>query len=243
MAVNPNTLYHLYQNGILDFVPADLAMPSPVGISTPVTNPYLDMAKQGGLYQSAGMTTDSFQSAYNYDSEAHSSRHNYGASAGQNNISGTYNYGGQGYNANIQAGFQSNTGFTGMLNGYGVGAYNNNGIATALGESGSIGSMSQTGGLNSLSGFGVGTAYGENGVNSANGLLGVQNGISSGFNKTMSIINSTPRLVLGVIAGVIGVTGIVLALKRGKKPPKTNTSNTGFWSKLNPLNWKIFKRK
>ena len=236
MALNPNTLYHLYRNGILDYVPGDLAMPAPVGIFTPVANPYLDMAKQGGLYQSAGMGFDSFQSSCGYNNQAHNSQHNYGASVGQTGISSTYNYGGNGYNGNIPTGAFSNTGVVGMLNGYGVGEYNNNGISSMLGENGSIGTMSQTGGINSLTGIGIGTQ------NNQGAFSDVQNGISSGVSKTLNVVNSTPRIILGTIAAIIGGSAIVLAFKGRKKPPKTGGGNTSFWSKLNPFNWNIFRK-
>ena len=54
----------------------------------------------------------------------------------------------------------------------------------------------------------------------------------------MSAANQTPKPILGIIAGAIGLTAIVMAFKTGKKPAKTQS---GFLSKLNPMNW--FKQK
>ena len=58
MAINPYTLNKLYQNGILDYVPTELLMGTPMGTFTPMSNPYIDMAKQGGLYQNYEMRKD-----------------------------------------------------------------------------------------------------------------------------------------------------------------------------------------
>ena len=171
MAINPYTLNHLYMNGILEYVPTELMMPSPMGIMSTNTNNYMNLAKQGALYQNHGAITDSFHSSFtpaytpnNYQSV--STGANYGASLGR--------YAGSSYTHN------------------GYGFYGNN---TA------IGSRSNTGGANAFGGF-----------------PDVQNAVSNGFNKTMSIVNNTPKLILGIAAGIIGITGVAMAFKRGKKP-------------------------
>ena len=128
MAINAYTLNHLYQNGILDYVPADLLMPTPIGTMIPMSNPYLDMAKQGNLYQTHGCTTDSFHSSYtpaytpnNYQSVSTGS--NYGATIGNYNQSSSYNY--NGYDSAVygsaQIGSKSNAGGLNSFRGYGIG--------------------------------------------------------------------------------------------------------------------------
>lgn len=218
MAINPYTLNHLYQNGILDYVPTDLMMGTPVGsVLTPMNNPYMNMAQQGALYQNYG-AADSFHSSYtpgyapnNYQSVSTPANYH----VGLNNYNG-YN------NGMVQIGAKSNAGGLNTFNGYGIGAYNNNGIANSFGEDGSIGSRSNTGGLNTFGGF-----------------SDVQNNINGGVNKVSSFINNTPKIILGLLAGTIGVIGIAALFKRGKKPAKTGGAgnNTSFWSKLNPMNW------
>ena len=54
------SLQNLYNQGILDYVPAELASTQNVSSLTGMQNPYLNMAAQGNLYQTAGMTPDSF---------------------------------------------------------------------------------------------------------------------------------------------------------------------------------------
>ena len=228
MAINPYTLNNLYQNGILDYVPTDLLMATPMGTMTPMSNPYLDMAKQGGLYQAHGMATDSFHSNYspaytpnNYQSVSTGS--NYGATIGNYNQSSSYNYNGYGAGnyGTVQIGSMSNAGGLNAFRGYGIGAYNNNNMASAFGADGSIGAYSNAGGTN---------AFG--------GLPDVGSGLANGINTTTNVINRTPKFVLGILAGIIGIAGIRMAFKRGKAP---STGSNSFWSKLNPLNW--FRKK
>ena len=225
MAINPYTLNSLYEKGILDYVPTELLMPTPMAPFT-ATNPYLSMAQQGRLYQNHGMATDSFHSSFTpaytpNDYQSVSTGSNYGAAAGRYNSSSSYNYNGYGsYGFNNQIGSRSNAGGLTSFNGYGIGSYNNNGMANAYGYDGSIGAMSNAGGVNAFGGF-----------------TDTQNNMANGFNKTMNVINRTPKLLLGIAAGVIGLTGIAYAFKRGKKPPKTGGSGASFCSKLNPLNW------
>ena len=54
------SLQNLYNQGILDYVPAELASSQNVSSLAGMQNPYLNMAAQGNLYQTAGMTPDSF---------------------------------------------------------------------------------------------------------------------------------------------------------------------------------------
>lgn len=59
MSVSPYTLEGLYNKGVLDYVPYELCNGANVSSLNVVQNPYLDMAKQGGLYQD--YSTDNFQ--------------------------------------------------------------------------------------------------------------------------------------------------------------------------------------
>ena len=54
------SLQNLYNQGILDYVPAELASSQNVSSLADMQNPYLNMAAQGNLYQTAGMSPDSF---------------------------------------------------------------------------------------------------------------------------------------------------------------------------------------
>lgn len=54
------SLQNLYNQGILDYVPTELASGPNVSSLNGMQNPYLNMAAQGNLYQTAGMTPDSF---------------------------------------------------------------------------------------------------------------------------------------------------------------------------------------
>lgn len=51
MSVSPYTLEGLYNKGVLDYVPYELCNGTNVSSLNAAQNPYLDMAKQGGLYQ------------------------------------------------------------------------------------------------------------------------------------------------------------------------------------------------
>lgn len=227
MALNPYTLNHLYRNGILDYEPTDLMSGYPMGISTPMANPYLDLAKQGGLYQSHGMQTDSFHSNYTpaytpeYPQNQAMASNSYPNTMTQNGmISG---FGTDGYQNNGMPiiGSKSNAGFSSAFNGLGIGTYNNTDFGSIIGENGVIGSKTNAGGANIYGGF-----------------ADTQNNINYGLEKNMSTVSQTPKPILGIIAGAIGLTAIVMAFKKGKKPAKTQSS---FLSKLNPMNW--FKQK
>ena len=54
------SLQNLYNQGILAYVPAELASTQNVSSLAGMQNPYLNMAAQGNLYQTAGMSPDSF---------------------------------------------------------------------------------------------------------------------------------------------------------------------------------------
>ena len=219
MAVNPYTLNHLYQNGILDYVPTDLMMGTPVGsILTPMNNPYMNMAQQGALYQNHGIATDSFHSSY---TPAYTPNDYQSVSSSANAYVGANRYNGYN-NGMVQIGARSNAGGLNTFNGYGVGSRNNNGIGSAVGEYGNFGIQTNAGGLNTYGGF-----------------TDTQNNISSGIDKVSNALNNTPKLLLGLAAATIGVIGLASLFKGGKKPPKT--TGTSFWSKLNPVNW--FKKK
>ncbi len=220
MALNPYTLYSLYDKGILEYVPTDLMMGTPMGAMMPMSNPYLDMAKQGGLYQNHGAYSDSFQ-ATGIQSPYVQNYQSYG------NVSG----------APAQIGSLSNAGGMTTFNGYGVGAQSVNTTAGAFGFNGTTGAYSNAGGMNTFNGYGVGTQSQAGVINSFGGFSDTQNNLQSGFNKTMAVINNTPKFILGVIGAVIGVGALMHAFKRGKKPPKTET-HTSFLTKLNP-----FKKK
>ena len=211
MALNPYTLNHLYEKGILDYVPADLAVNIPLSPLPAMSNPYMDMAMQGGLYQNSISGADSFTSMNN----------NFGVQP----ITGTYN----------GIGSMSNAGGMNTFLGNGVGVQNNSSISNTFGFNSNIGVNSNAGFYNSFAGNGVGEQYQGGGMNIFGGFADTKNNIKSGFYKTAAIVNNTPRVVLGLLASAIGIGGIMLAFKKGKKPPKTQ--NTSFLSKLNPLNW------
>lgn len=54
------SLQNLYNQGILDYVPTELASGPNVSSLASMQNPYLNLAAQGNLYQTAGMTPDGF---------------------------------------------------------------------------------------------------------------------------------------------------------------------------------------
>ena len=132
MALNPYTLYHLYEKGILEYVPTDLMSGSAVSPMMSLSNPYLDMAAQGNLYQNHGIYNDSFrlsgaQSAY----EAQS---------------------GNVIPQQAQIGSLSQAGGMNMFSGVNIGALSQAGGLNAYNGVG-IGAQSQAGGLNTFGGF------------------------------------------------------------------------------------------
>ena len=228
MALNPYTLNHLYEKGILDYVPTELMMGAPMGTMSVMNNPYLDMAKQGGLYQNHGAAVDSFHSSF---TPAYTPQYPQNVSAGSNygyrynsNTSGIGGYNqnsiSSSFGMNGVIGSQSNAGITNTFSGYGVGVNNQNGILNSLGGGNSVGSQSNAGGLGTFGGF-----------------TDVENNINSGVNKVNSFVDRTPKFILGIAATAIGIIGLRALFKRGKKPVKTGETNS-FWSKLNPMNWR-----
>ena len=208
MAVNPYTLNHLYKNGILDYVPSDLLVGTPVGsVLTPMANPYMNLAQQGALYQNHGMSADSFHSSF---TPAYTPNDYRSVSNSANSYVGMNNY--NGYNNGMyQNGVQTNYSnpFYGYTNGY-----------SKIGQVGNIGDRPTD----------------PNKIDAYNDFSNLGNNISGGINKVSNVVNNTPKLILGVIAATIGLIGIASLFKRGKKP--TNTQNyASFLSKLNPMNW------
>lgn len=208
MALNPYTLYHLYEKGILDYVPTDLLTTTQVGAMTSASNPYLDMAMQGGLYQNQGAYTDTFQSQTN-------STNSYGVQSPYQQ-----NYQSKRYieTGTVQNGINSNVGGLNIFNGYGVGTKSAVTTAGLFGFNDVSGSKSQAGGL-SMFGFGADT----------------KNNISNGFNNVVTVFDRTPKIILGIIGGVIGLAAIKKGFRIGKKPVVKTQS--GFMSKFNPKNW------
>ena len=221
MALNPYTLYNLYNKGILEYVPTDLLAPTPMGAMTQMSNPYIDMAKQGGLYHNHGAFSDSFQfsgvqSPYVQNYQTYG---NIGSSA-------------------PQIGSLSNAGGMNTFNGYGVGALNPHTTAGAFGFNSTIGANNPMNTYNTFNGIGVG-AKSPAGIESMfGGFAGTRNNLANGFNKTMAVINNTPNVILGALGGVLGVWALMHAFKRGKKP----ANKQSFWSNLNPMNWRLFKK-
>ena len=192
MALNPYTLYHLYEKGILEYVPTDLAAGIPVAPMMQMSNPYLDMAQQGSLYQNHGIHNDSFHLSANP------------------------------VPSQPQIGSHSQAGGMNTFNGTGIGAY------------------SRAGGANTYNGVGIGAYSQAGGVNTFGGFADTQNNIVNGYYKTKSVIDRTPKFVLGLAAAGIGILGLKAGFGIfGKKAAK----KTSFLSKLNPLNWKLFSKK
>lgn len=223
MAINPYTLQCLYEKGILDYVPQDLMGGAPIAaLNTTGANPYLQMAAQGGLYQNYNTCQDSFTHSSDYISGS--------ATPGiyRNN---------DGYN-NMQLGSKAQTTpfspyiqpGVGTRYGYGVnfGTYNNQ---NALG-------------INNDGAYNRQNALGLNDADLMQGYNTVTNGFSNGIRTASSTYNSLPKFVKDITAVGIALLGIIYLFKRGKKP-NTNTSITktnSFLSKLNPKNWKLFKK-
>jgi len=215
MALNPYTLNHLYEKGILEYVPTDLGISIPLAPMQPMSNPYLDLAIQGNLYQNSVSGTDTFTSLNN----------NISTQSINNNYNGI--------------GSMSNAGGINSFIGNGIGAQNNSSIPNNFGFNNTIGKNSNAGFYNSFMGNGVGEQHrGEGGIKVLGNFSDVENGLKGGINKGAAIINNTPKVLLGLLAGAIGTIGIMSAFKKGKKPPKTGNS---FIAKCNPLNW--FKKK
>ena len=70
--------------------------------------------------------------------------------------------------------------------------------------------------------------------NVAENALGGFSDVKRSYNQTMTAIHNTPTIVKGVISALIGIGGIYLFLKKGKKPKQPKQS---LLSRLNPMNW------
>lgn len=171
MALNPYTLYSLYDKRILEYVPTDLLSGSPMGAMMPMSNPYLDMAKQGGLYQNHGACSDTFlmsdvQSPYvqNYQTSG-----NVGTNP-------------------VQIGSLSNAGGMNVFNGVGVGTKSPASAANAFGFNGVIGAQSPAGGLNTFGGF----------TDTHNNISAGFNKAAAVFNNTPKFVLGVLGAVIGV---------------------------------------------
>lgn len=120
MAVNPYTLNHLYNNGILDYVPYDLTGGVNVSSLNGMQNPYMMSAMQGALYQNYGRTADSFGSNLNgqgYGIQPNAGLNGFGIQGiGRHSQAGINGFGLQGIGTNSQAGIN---GFGGGFGGLG----------------------------------------------------------------------------------------------------------------------------
>ena len=206
------SLQNLYNQGILDYVPAELASAPNVSSLAGMQNPYLNMAMQGNLYQSAGMAPDSFSYT----------------NAGINAITqdGTAGHANAGYvGGNAGGGY-----YTAGLNGFG-------GINGNYGFNNPQAGMNGFGGVNGNVGFnnpqaGINGLGGVNGnVLTNNSQAGI-NGFGGGFGKLGQAISNTPNSIKGLLAAGLIIGTAALCLKRGKKPPVKQPQTSNFFSKL-----------
>ena len=109
MSVSPYTLNMLYQQGILDYVPIDLAAPSPIGFMGTAQNPYLNSAMSGDAFQNYGQN-DSFNSSINSNIAYNNS------SIGIKNNSASNTFGLQGIGDKFQGNFFGFNGIGGSSN-------------------------------------------------------------------------------------------------------------------------------
>ena len=219
MALNPYTLDNLYKHGIIDYVPADLAVPTPMGSMTNMTNPYLNTAMQGSLYSQHGNSTDSFiSSGTNYNNTQIGSDANF--------LSNAYGINGIG---------SASSSTLNSLGVSGIGSISNIGTAFTGSEQG-IGSMSQAG-LNAFGSEGIGASSQLNTANSLGGFGDVQQKLSNGFKNTITSIETTPTIFKGLASAAI-ILGTLMLCFKTKKAPK-QTEHKSFISKLNPINWFI----
>ena len=108
MAVNPYTLNHLYQNGILDYVPTDLCSGVNVSALTPAMNPYMQNAMQGELYQNYTVGDDKYTPSVNLNNPENQSQAGWGMpGVGVNSRAGVNSFGmpdvGSSSNAHLNA--------------------------------------------------------------------------------------------------------------------------------------------
>lgn len=138
MAVNPYTLNHLYSNGILDYVPYDLAGGVNVSSLNAMQNPYMMSAMQGSLYQNYGNNADSFVQNSNgiqgYGTQTNAGMNGFGMQGiGDYSHAGMNGFGVQGIGTNSQAGIN---GFGGGFGGLGQDV--SNGVKNTAGFLGSL---------------------------------------------------------------------------------------------------------
>lgn len=219
----PDTLNHLYKKGIIDYTPYEVLYSPASPNAYNMTNPYLNMAAQAGLYQRSINSGDSFNS----------SNMNFNGSASVNNMDYSMH---NPYSSLVSQ-------FKGINSIAANNAYGNMGI----------GSMSQAGGMNSLGfNSSIGTnsrtvanaGFGDMGFGAQN--TGVATNALGGFgsigNRINSVTNNTSGIGGTILKGLIGLGAIIIGtmalFKGGKKGAKPTSS---FLSKLNPLNW--FKKK
>lgn len=194
MTVNPYTMNMLYQKGILDYVPQDLMISTPIPVFGDVSNPYLNSAMQGNLYQQYGTMGDSFTSSANAGGGYYNTQ--IGANS---NISTNRFFGNGATGSSFQNGLRSMFGFNGN------GCQSDSGV-TMFGESG----------IGGNSNINMGNTYG--------GFEDVKNNLSTGFNKTISTVTGLPTVTKGLIAAGILVLTLCGMFKGGKKPPKTSST-------------------
>ena len=140
------SLQNLYNQGILDYVPAELASSQNVSSLAGMQNPYLNMAAQGNLYQTAGMTPDSFSySGTNLGFQDGTAGH---LNAGY--VGGSYNNGFANAGMNALGGINGSIGMNNSqagMNGFGGVSGNiltNNSPAGINGFGGGFGKLGQT---------------------------------------------------------------------------------------------------
>lgn len=140
------SLQNLYNQGILDYVPAELASTQNVSSLTGMQNPYLNMAAQGNLFQTAGMNPDSFSySGTNLGFQDGTAGH---LNAGY--VGGSYNNGFANAGLNALGGINGSIGMNNSqagMNGFGGVSGNiltNNSPAGRNGFGGGFGKLGQT---------------------------------------------------------------------------------------------------
>ncbi len=217
--MNPYTLDRLYANGIIDFTPYEVLYSPAAPNAYSMTNPYLNMAAQAGLYQKSITAGDSFNSS-NMNFYGNSSMNNMDYSMhnpysslvsqfkGINSIAAGNAYGNMGIGSMSQAGGMNSLGFNGSIGTNSTAAMN-----AGLGEAG-IGVQNTGVATNALGGFGS-----------------IGNKISSALSSDSGMSGYVKRALIGL--GTI-IVGAIILFKGKKKPQKQTTS---ILSKLNPLNW------
>ncbi len=207
MAVNPYTLNNLYAQGIIDYVPAELLMPTPVGSMQSMTNPYLNLAKQGNLYQQHG-SGDSFSYTGNVPAYAEVN----------------------------EIGSKSSSGILSMFGDKNIGVNNSQGVVSTFGQNG-IGYDNQNNIASMYGGFGDTRQNISNGFGKAqaiyNGTPTVLKGLAAGAIGLWALVHcfkrkKAPKNSKSILAKLNPLNWF-------KKAPKPEPVKQSFWSKLNPL--------